>query len=618
MRKTTVFLSALATATACLLIGVGVLSAGVATDTDTVPLTPTNWSDTLDVSQFDPANGALQSVELAFEATVDGTAAYESQDAAPAEIALRLRADIELLRPGTLTSLSLLAPLVDQADSANEFDGVIDFLGPSGGTFPGLTATLSDNPILNSPADLALFTGTGALAFPVSATGTSTGSGAGNLIQSFMTNAAATLTVTYSFAAIDIEKATNGVDADLPTGPVIPEGDPVSWTYVVTNTGNVALANVVVSDDQGVVVSCPLDTLAVGGSMICTAAGTAEAGQYANVSTVVGDALGGPVTDTDPSHYFGMEAEVCVPDEKGKKGKKGKPRPKPWPPGTELVEIDGVAYLVSWKGRKRVVRIGKIDYPVTKEPGKFLVTVDGVDYDIAIVPGQGQFSAGGPTPCPKGDVKDKPKEHGKKRDARPSADETKSKDGRAIVPSDKSCLSSKRYWLRGEGKHDAAWSQIGTNGKKTRFFGNRLAYHKVLRKPSSQPYYKLARGYITAMLNEHSGLSITPEMQRSMTWAERHFSGRAARYTNVKRALKLQQASGSKGHTCGGSRSSAGRCCNMRPRSTTTVACLAAPARPGRYRSGTARRPSDGTARRLARARPAARPPASGISRRRE
>ncbi|MFW6195121.1 MAG: DUF7507 domain-containing protein, partial [Chloroflexota bacterium] len=69
--------------------------------------------------------------------------------------------------------------------------------------------------------------------------------------------------------AIDIEKATNGEDADEPTGPEIAVGDPVNWTYVVTNTGDVALTDVSVTDDQGVAVNCPQDTLAVGESMTC-------------------------------------------------------------------------------------------------------------------------------------------------------------------------------------------------------------------------------------------------------------------------------------------------------------------------------------------------------------
>ncbi|MBN2355052.1 T9SS type A sorting domain-containing protein, partial [candidate division KSB1 bacterium] len=110
--------------------------------------------------------------------------------------------------------------------------------------------------------------------------------------------------------AIEIEKATNGEDADLPTGPKIRVGDPVTWTYLVTNTGDVPLNNITVTDDKGVVVTLPATTLAPGESMIGTATGIATAGQYQNVATVAGLAPDGTrVTDTDPSHYYGEEPE---------------------------------------------------------------------------------------------------------------------------------------------------------------------------------------------------------------------------------------------------------------------------------------------------------------------
>ncbi len=60
--------------------------------------------------------------------------------------------------------------------------------------------------------------------------------------------------------SIDIEKATNAADADnptsaedadSPTGRYIPAGQDVTWSYVVTNTGNTVLENVVVTDDLG-------------------------------------------------------------------------------------------------------------------------------------------------------------------------------------------------------------------------------------------------------------------------------------------------------------------------------------------------------------------------------
>ncbi len=57
---------------------------------------------------------------------------------------------------------------------------------------------------------------------------------------------------------VNIEKDTNGVDADTPPeGPFIPVGDPVRWTYIVTNTGNIPLTGIDVADDQGVTVDLP-------------------------------------------------------------------------------------------------------------------------------------------------------------------------------------------------------------------------------------------------------------------------------------------------------------------------------------------------------------------------
>jgi hypothetical protein len=89
-----------------------------------------------------------------------------------------------------------------------------------------------------------------------------------------------------------IKEYTNGDDADSPTGPFITVGGAVNWTYVVTNTGNVVLHDVVVTDNGGVTVSCPKTTLAVGEVMTCTATGTAVAGQYSNIGSVTGRSPG--------------------------------------------------------------------------------------------------------------------------------------------------------------------------------------------------------------------------------------------------------------------------------------------------------------------------------------
>jgi len=127
---------------------------------------------------------------------------------------------------------------------------------------------------------------------------------------------------------IDIEKlvsddgGTTWDDADDPFGPFIMEGDPVTWQYVVTNTGTVPLTDVAVIDDNGT----PLDDtddfsptyvsgdtngngeLDTDETWIYEWSGTAVGGQYTNDACVVGYYAAAPVTDCDPSNYYGV---VC-------------------------------------------------------------------------------------------------------------------------------------------------------------------------------------------------------------------------------------------------------------------------------------------------------------------
>lgn len=124
------------------------------------------------------------------------------------------------------------------------------------------------------------------------------------------------LTVDESCAALDLEKHTNGQDADTPTGPVLSVGDPVEWTYYVTNTGEADLVDVQVTDDKlGFI--CTIPSLPIGATETCTANGIAVAGQYANLGTATAVYNGRTLTDTDPSHYYAEEpaggGEGCTP-----------------------------------------------------------------------------------------------------------------------------------------------------------------------------------------------------------------------------------------------------------------------------------------------------------------
>ncbi|OPY18708.1 MAG: hypothetical protein A4E23_01328 [Methanomethylovorans sp. PtaU1.Bin073] len=115
--------------------------------------------------------------------------------------------------------------------------------------------------------------------------------------------------------AIDIEKATNSIDADDPTGPTVLAGETVTWTYVVTNTGDVPLENILVTDDVlgniGTIAS-----LDVGKSQTLTATGIATAGQYENTGTASAkysaDFGSTTVSDADMSHYFGAAPSIDI------------------------------------------------------------------------------------------------------------------------------------------------------------------------------------------------------------------------------------------------------------------------------------------------------------------
>ncbi|WP_457664695.1 SdrD B-like domain-containing protein [Thiolapillus sp.] len=121
-------------------------------------------------------------------------------------------------------------------------------------------------------------------------------------------------------AALSLEKFTNGSDADNAPGMTLPVGAAITWSYRVENIGNVSLTAIAVTDDQlpDADIRCPvddndnvIDDLAVGGVVTCVATGIATAGQYTNVGAVSGTPPSGPpVTDTDPSNYFGEQIDL--------------------------------------------------------------------------------------------------------------------------------------------------------------------------------------------------------------------------------------------------------------------------------------------------------------------
>ena len=156
---------------------------------------------------------------------------------------------------------------------------------------------------------------------------------------------------------IDIEKATNGEDADEPTGPVVVVGEPVTWTFEVTNIGDEVLVDVAVTDDLEGDIVCPKDSLAPDESMTCVETGIATAGQYANMATVVGkNGSGVIVTDMDPSHYLGISPAIDI-----EKATNGEDADEPTGPVVTVGEIVTWTFEVTNIGDEALVDVAVND-----------------------------------------------------------------------------------------------------------------------------------------------------------------------------------------------------------------------------------------------------------------
>jgi hypothetical protein len=117
---------------------------------------------------------------------------------------------------------------------------------------------------------------------------------------------------------INLVKLTNGTDNNSGTGPIVAVGSTVNWSYTVTNTGNVELSNVSITDDNGtagtgddfnpVYVSGDTDSdnkLDTSETWTFSASAAAVVGQYVNYATVSGTSpLNTVVQSTDNDRYF--------------------------------------------------------------------------------------------------------------------------------------------------------------------------------------------------------------------------------------------------------------------------------------------------------------------------
>ena len=181
-------------------------NASMVTYTDSIPMLQTNWSESVTIPKFNPAEipdfdpvlGSLDSIIFTLTGNIDGRAGFESRDNSTSTVTLDLSAIIRLQRPDS-SDIWFSTPTVTRTDSVDPFDDIIDFAGDSGRTYENLIGSMTGSLTSSIPSDLILFTGSGNITLPVTAKGVTGGTGAGNLVLFFETKASADVEVAYEY-----------------------------------------------------------------------------------------------------------------------------------------------------------------------------------------------------------------------------------------------------------------------------------------------------------------------------------------------------------------------------------------------------------------------------------
>ncbi|WP_420367184.1 DUF7507 domain-containing protein [Curtobacterium sp. L1-20] len=114
-------------------------------------------------------------------------------------------------------------------------------------------------------------------------------------------------TVTFEKPALSLTKRA-GTPTDVNANTITDAGDTIKYTFDVTNSGDVAVNALAISDPKAGAVTCPVTTLAPGASTTCTAddpytitAADATAGSADNTATATGTSPTGADVSSNPS-----------------------------------------------------------------------------------------------------------------------------------------------------------------------------------------------------------------------------------------------------------------------------------------------------------------------------
>lgn len=167
------------------------------TQTVTFSSTPTDYSVSKLINQFDSSLGQLVGVDIYHNGTITSTIKVENTSTnSPATINATVAGTMTLTGPGFTSALNLSANA--GSFNASQYDLTLDFGGNSGFTFAPKSASGSKTTLLTGSA-MAAFIGTGTVSLTETAAATSSANGGGNLVAQLISNGESTVTVVYRY-----------------------------------------------------------------------------------------------------------------------------------------------------------------------------------------------------------------------------------------------------------------------------------------------------------------------------------------------------------------------------------------------------------------------------------
>ena len=187
-------------ALAALLTG-SLVTAHAATSSSTYLLAEdlTDWSTSLDLNQFNPALGTLNSVTIELAATLSGSGGVENkQGLQPGTFFVQLDGNLYLDASTAGAGLSFSRSLVNQTVTLAKYDRTTDLAGSSG-TQWAYSVQGSQSRGFTDALQMAAFTGTGTVNAALSAAAVSTIGGPSNRFANFDTTVSGRVTVSYDY-----------------------------------------------------------------------------------------------------------------------------------------------------------------------------------------------------------------------------------------------------------------------------------------------------------------------------------------------------------------------------------------------------------------------------------